>query len=35
MNYQGIRNNQVNLHEFSSLGHKFKLKFELLRNFEL
>jgi hypothetical protein len=34
-NYQGFWSNQVNLYNFFSLGQKFKLKFELSRNFEL
>jgi hypothetical protein len=33
-NYQGFENNQVNLIFFPS-GHEFKLKFEILCNFNL
>jgi hypothetical protein len=30
-----FQNNQINLYEFSFLGHKLKLKFEFSQNFEL
>jgi hypothetical protein len=34
-NYQGFRNNQVNLHDFFLLGPKFKQKFKLSLNLQL
>jgi hypothetical protein len=34
-NYQGFLNNHAHLYEFFFLEHKFKIKFEIPRNFEL